>query len=1075
MTGIFLRIAEMSLSASWIVLAVIAARLVLKKAPKWMMCALWALVALRLVCPFTPESALSLIPELDFSQEVSSSARDSGDEEILAVYSRSPETVPAGETGNMTGFGVITDSNGNVLLVKDLQKAEVEAERNLSQIFSTLWLIGIGILAAYAAISYLRIRKKVSASIDLGTGVYICDYIDTPFILGILKPKIYLSSAMDPADAAYVLAHERAHLKRKDHWWKPLGFALLCLHWFNPLLWLAYILLCQDIELACDERVVKDMGSQEKKDYSDALLKCSVPRHMIAACPLAFGEVGVKQRVKSVLHYKKPGFWIVLVSVIVIIVVAVCFLTDPESHTLANIMDIQSDEIEQILLWSRTSRADFETEEKIKEFLDFLDTLEYDPTPAASEPIEGELDENNWSYQTIDIYYKDRTEYILFNYDYSLVWTRDADGKNSLPYRMKDPQRLLNYLNDYVTPVNNRETYAEPFAAWDQPAKWLRGISLDAIRAVSADNGYLNIARTSELTSILNSIPETAVGSQRFVEDFTFDYRFQSMPYILLRDDSNNLTGILTYFDDFIELSLVGSSDYGMYPWKETQHSGYICTIDSDALRSFFKELTEDPPNLLASSASGYIFNEKLEVVSDGDFTMSFHTLENWDYEIIRPEDGEDFFGVRCKPKKEEDGWITFSWWGDGFTPASTEEESQSNANGYHYTYFTGSTNGEDGDIRYSRSHCDHGDFVTIYENTDSWAQWYQEVATWLYAFMNVKCETNHTLTEIPDEILSELVNVAYYDWDSIAREIGTEHMTLFSPQYYEDYLFVGCQYENSYRVACFRKIEGYDYEFVELLTPFSKALPNDSTQTVPVAELETEDSPWYLYIIEDETVTGVKCNAGFWAYIPVDAAPSLVVLDEALWNTDGEATVAFDLCYDDPPMLDFHAETSGSSAEFTESPQYYLYSCIVNYNDGANHLGTFSLETEELWELSSLLRSLPMLTENVFPEYDEESFELFSEDGSKPRFRAELLLGSYYQYLWSDRGIVQEDFGAVRLTLYYCDGSITLGVNMTDLGNDYYADVYYFKVESPELEAFMLSKCDDSRKQFSLSAEYES
>ena len=261
MTNIFLKLVDMSLSASWIILAVIAARLVLKKAPKWVICALWALVALRLVCPFTPESALSLIPEMDFTQEVSS-AGDSEDREVLAVYSHSTETVPPGETGKMEGYGVISDSNNNVLLVKDLQKTEPEATLNLSQVFSALWLVGFVVMLTYAAISYLRIRQKVSASIDLGTGVYICDYIDTPFILGIIKPKIYLPSAMDPADAAYVLAHERAHLKRKDHWWKPLGFLLLAVHWFNPLIWVSYILLCRDIELACDERVVKTMDAQ---------------------------------------------------------------------------------------------------------------------------------------------------------------------------------------------------------------------------------------------------------------------------------------------------------------------------------------------------------------------------------------------------------------------------------------------------------------------------------------------------------------------------------------------------------------------------------------------------------------------------------------------------------------------------------------------------------------------------------------------------------------------------------------------------------------------------------------------
>lgn len=334
MTDLFIKLLDMSLSASWIVLAVIAARLVLKKAPRWMICGLWVLVALRLLCPFSLESALSLIPDWDFSKQVVSSTEEANDGELLALYSHSTEIVPEGETGRMEGYGIISSSDGETLVIKDLGKPN--APPDWYHIFSILWLAGMVLMVVYAVFSYLRIRRKVRIAIELGNGVYICDYIDTPFILGILKPKIYLSSAMDPSDAAYVLAHERAHLKRKDHWWKPLGFVLLCIHWFNPLLWIAYILLCRDIELACDERVIKSMGKPEKKAYSEALLKCSVPRHMIVACPLAFGEVGVKQRVKSVLHYKKPGFWGLVVGFLVILVIGVCFLTEQPKAELTS-------------------------------------------------------------------------------------------------------------------------------------------------------------------------------------------------------------------------------------------------------------------------------------------------------------------------------------------------------------------------------------------------------------------------------------------------------------------------------------------------------------------------------------------------------------------------------------------------------------------------------------------------------------------------------------------------------------------------------------------------------------------
>jgi len=192
-----------------------------------------------------------------------------------------------------------------------------------------VWVIGMGIMVLYALVSWAVVRLRVREAAREEKNIWVCDRIGSPFILGIFLPRIYLPSDMAEEDKPYVLAHERAHLNRRDHWWKPLGFALLAVHWFNPLVWLAYILLCRDIELACDERVIRQMGEGSKKPYSEALINCSVPRRMIAACPVAFGETGVKGRIKSVLNYKKPAFWIILVAVLVCIAVAVCFLTDP--------------------------------------------------------------------------------------------------------------------------------------------------------------------------------------------------------------------------------------------------------------------------------------------------------------------------------------------------------------------------------------------------------------------------------------------------------------------------------------------------------------------------------------------------------------------------------------------------------------------------------------------------------------------------------------------------------------------------------------------------------------------------
>ena len=315
MSGIFLKLLNLSISASWLVLVVLALRLMLKRAPKWVNVLLWGMVALRLMVPFSIESALSLIPSAE---------------------TVSPEVVQFDPAPTITSGVTIIDNAVNPSLSESFAAAPLASVNPLyvwTYLAGWVWLIGLAAMLLYALVSYLRLRRRVSASIPLRENIYVCDEVASPFILGILRPRIYLPSALDEAQRGSVLSHERAHLARRDHWWKPLGFALLAVYWFNPLLWLAYTLLCRDIELACDERVLCGMDAGQVKDYSSALLACSVPRRMLAACPLAFGEVGVGARVKNALRYKKPAFWVVAASVAVCVVVAVCFLTNPRTDT----------------------------------------------------------------------------------------------------------------------------------------------------------------------------------------------------------------------------------------------------------------------------------------------------------------------------------------------------------------------------------------------------------------------------------------------------------------------------------------------------------------------------------------------------------------------------------------------------------------------------------------------------------------------------------------------------------------------------------------------------------------------
>ena len=315
MAAVFLKLLNLSISASWLVLAVLVLRLVSKRSPKWMNVLLWGIVALRLVLPFSIESALSLIPSAE---------------------TVSPAAVQFDPAPTITSGVSIIDNAVNPSLSEHFAAVPTASVNPLyvgAYLAGWVWLIGLGAMLLYALVSYLRLRRRVSVSLPIRDHIYLCDAISSPFILGVVKPHIYLPSGLDEVQRQNVLAHEQAHLARRDHWWKPLGFALLAVYWFNPVLWLAYTLLCRDIELACDERVIRTMDESAVKTYSTVLLACSMPRKAVITCPLAFGEVGVKERVRNALHYKKPAFWVVAASVAVCVVVAVCFLTDPPTDT----------------------------------------------------------------------------------------------------------------------------------------------------------------------------------------------------------------------------------------------------------------------------------------------------------------------------------------------------------------------------------------------------------------------------------------------------------------------------------------------------------------------------------------------------------------------------------------------------------------------------------------------------------------------------------------------------------------------------------------------------------------------
>lgn len=307
-----------SIAASWLIIAIMALRFLLKRAPKWTHVALWGLVAVRLLVPFSIESAFSIIPSAEIIPQ-----------EILRY-----EGTQRQEAAHLDVVSNPLYSNGlTIELEQTIDRVQVH------MVYMTLiWFAGIAVLFLYTGITYWQLRRRVDITVWYRDNILQCENISSPFVLGIINPKIYLPLGLDEQDVEHIIAHEQAHIRRKDHWWKLLGFLLLIFHWFNPLMWLAFALLCRDIELACDEKVIKALNNERRADYAQVLVACSVSHRATAACPLAFGEVGVKERVKNIINYKKPTFWIILLTLIAFVAVVICFMTNPMEPTIGYIL-----------------------------------------------------------------------------------------------------------------------------------------------------------------------------------------------------------------------------------------------------------------------------------------------------------------------------------------------------------------------------------------------------------------------------------------------------------------------------------------------------------------------------------------------------------------------------------------------------------------------------------------------------------------------------------------------------------------------------------------------------------------
>lgn len=450
MTSVFLKILNMGIVAGWIALLVMLVRLPLKKAPRFITVLLWVLVAVRLIFPFSPESPVSLVPDNEpIPANIFTPEMPEDPSPDAAVY-------PTESDGTTTGIPIIP---GTTIIdyPGHLHEPQITVKRHVSPVViaACIWAVGVAAMAVWAAVGCIRIKLRVREAIPQGGNVYICDRVGTPFIFGLFRPHIYLPSDTSEGDAALILTHERTHIARLDHIWKPLGFLLLSLYWFNPILWVAYIMLCRDIEIACDEKVLHLMGPEIKKQYSDALINCSVTRTMTAACPLAFGETGVKERVRRVLNYKKPAFWIIITALIVCAAASVCLLTDQSGVALDRVEgkslrglydDIAVIEFEysdgESLSHVRTVNGDTATLKKAKSALRSISVERQPIAPTSADKL------RTWDCRVMFIGKRGETNHkICFSDDGSEFFGVRDGGSYTATYRVRDPEKVTAFID----------------------------------------------------------------------------------------------------------------------------------------------------------------------------------------------------------------------------------------------------------------------------------------------------------------------------------------------------------------------------------------------------------------------------------------------------------------------------------------------------------------------------------------------------------------------------------------------------------------------------------------------------
>ena len=753
MARVFWQILKLSFSASFLVLAVLAARLLLKKAPKGMICALWALVALRLLCPFSIESPLSLVPQAPLPHR----------EPIVISEPVAPAPIPAADPvpAEVPTEAVIRPATQNTPVISQVppiqeapEKADHAAPADLwGTVGAALWLLGCIGMLAYGAISFWNIHRQAAASILLSDGIYLCDHIGSPFLLGIFRPKIYLPSDLTPEETRYVLAHERMHLKWKDHWWKPLGFVLLAFHWFNPLMWVSYLLLCRDIESACDQRVVRTLSHQQQANYAKTLLNCSVPRHL-RICPVAFGEVNVKQRIQDVLHYKKPTFLLKALGLITLIVVAVCFATMPDRHSLLEISEVSQPS--QLFVDSDALHLQLGHPDDLKACLHMMEKVRCSPVSVRETPTPDEVASVTFSFGG-----NGQLVQLIFSPDFKSLSIKE-EPSTTVRYAVKDPKLVQAFLDTQAAPMKEHSVSGSPEADLSAPWTWTEGLDLSQIAqsryvrmeppyyvrgvrmAGSRIDGYCTKPRVEKLISVLNKLNAqdfTAVTPPKGRTANALLAPESKLVSVILEDPIHQIAAVLQY--DTQTVTLLFSPDTGEFsignngdtPLRELS----AWEVQDAALLSCMEEFLRHPSVVEAERDLAVAYTNPVRA-SGGGLSLSLALPDNWQYQTVSQAASGAAFGIRCRPAAEIDGWICFL--------CIPNHENSEIPLSEDYTIL--------------RRMPDTGHFLVLkYEDAYHWAPEYQKVIDAIAERAELSVSDNPSLTDLTGITEPSLVEIA--------------------------------------------------------------------------------------------------------------------------------------------------------------------------------------------------------------------------------------------------------------------------------------------------------------------------